>query len=319
MASLGQDLRGELGRLLEKAAQEYASDIHFELWGECFRVRYRVDGVLKEICHFPMALARQMVSLIKTMAGLNTSEVRLPQEGIILKDIQHKLVEFRVSTLPAVGGESVVLRVLQNDPFTFDTLFADHPSLRSFLENVVSCPGLTLFVGPTGCGKSTTVYSVLRKHADASIKILTCEDPVEQRIPYVTQSSIEEGRGWTFERALRAFLRNDPDMIFVGEIRDAATAALAVRAAITGHTLLATLHAKGAMGAVFRLIDLGVSPTLVSLAIRAVITQELWPQPSGKGRQARFDFHVFSQKERETIAAIEKTRKFKKNFPKNSF
>jgi type II secretory ATPase GspE/PulE/Tfp pilus assembly ATPase PilB-like protein len=211
------------------------------------------------------------------LANLNISEVRLPQDGSVARIIGDEEIEFRISCLPTQFGESIVLRVLNNgvDRFSLDALMEGENELKVFLRSVADRSGLTLFVGPTGCGKSTTLYSVLREINCDDIKILTCEDPVEQKIYGLSQSNINSDVGFTFAGALRAFLRHDPDVVFVGEIRDCETAELAVRAAITGHCVLSTLHANNAIGAVPRLIDLGVDKTLIADALLCVVYQQL--------------------------------------------
>jgi type IV pilus assembly protein PilB len=271
-----------------------ASDIHFEIFDGKFVIRYRVDGTLVTLENCEQALARPVFSRLKVLSNLNISEMRVPQDGSMLHVANGNEVELRISCLPTQFGESIVLRVLNNwaDFFSLDDLMKDYSSLKNFLKDIDKKSGLTLFVGPTGCGKSTTLYSVLREIKSDDKKILTCEDPVEQRIDGLSQSNINTDIGFTFAAALRAFLRHDPDVIFVGEIRDRETAELAIRAAITGHCVLSTLHANSATGAIPRLIDLGVDRNLIAESLLSVVYQqlekfELPPQHNGKNPHKR--------------------------------
>jgi type II secretory ATPase GspE/PulE/Tfp pilus assembly ATPase PilB-like protein len=288
-------------KILSEAVSLCASDIHFEIFGEKFVIRYRVGGELVTFDGCSGEIARPVFSRLKVLANLNIAESRLPQDGSFVYQIGGNDVEFRISCLPTQFGESVVLRVLNNgaDSFTLDELFSEDEALKVFLKNVATRSGLTLFVGATGCGKSTTLYGVLRAIRSDEIKILTCEDPVERRIDGISQSNVNYEVNFLFSRALRAFLRHDPDVIFVGEIRDGETARLAVRAAITGHCVLSTLHANSAAGAIPRLIDLGVDCASIAEALLCVVHQRLEkldPQMAnnrGKnatfGRYAKFD------------------------------
>ncbi|MDR1413774.1 MAG: GspE/PulE family protein [Puniceicoccales bacterium] len=285
-------------KILREAVELHASDIHFEIFDAKFVVRYRVDGELITLNDCDREIAEPVFSRLKVLANLNISETRLPQDGSIARAIEGTEVEFRISCLPTQFGESVVLRILSNDAefFALDELMRDDIPLKSFLKNVANQSGLTLFVGPTGCGKSTTLYSVLREIRSDELKILTCEDPVEQRIDGLSQSNINTDIGFSFSNALRSFLRHDPDVIFVGEIRDRETADLAIRAAITGHCVLSTLHANGARSAIPRLLDLGVDRILVAEALLCAIHQQLeridceqTPARIGPGRRAKYD------------------------------
>ncbi|MDR3144401.1 MAG: GspE/PulE family protein [Puniceicoccales bacterium] len=264
-------------KILRDAVALHASDIHFEIFDDKFVIRYRIDGDLVTFDDYRWEIAKPVVSRLKVLANLNIAESRLPQDGSIASTINQTTVEFRISCLPTQFGESVVLRILNNDSdiFTLDSLMRDHGELKNFLKTIAMRSGLTLFVGPTGCGKSTTLYSVLREIKNDEIKILTCEDPVEQRIDELSQSNANPDVGFSFACALRAFLRHDPDVIFVGEIRDRETADLAIRAAITGHCVLSTLHANDAIGAIPRLMDLGVDRAMVAEALLCVIHQRL--------------------------------------------
>ncbi|MDR1595591.1 MAG: GspE/PulE family protein [Puniceicoccales bacterium] len=291
---------GPIARFIDKilvdAVALGASDIHFEIFDCKFVLRYRIDGRLVTLDNCDNEIARPVFSRLKVLANLNIAETRLPQDGSIARTMNGNEIEFRISCLPTQFGESIVLRVLNNsvNSFALDDLMHNEHDLRNFLKSVASRSGLTLFVGPTGCGKSTTLYSVLREINGDGIKILTCEEPVEQRIYGLSQSNVNSDVGFTFANALRAFLRHDPDAIFVGEIRDSETAELAIRAAITGHCVLSTLHANNAIGAVPRLIDLGVDKTMVAEALLCVVYQQLEKTHERKtsnepGRHAVFD------------------------------
>lgn len=266
-----------IDKTLGEAVALHASDVHFETFDSKFVIRYRIDGDLIALENCTEEIAKPVFSRLKVLANLNISETRLPQDGSISCPINGNEIEFRISCLPTQYGESVVLRVLNNyaDIFALDNLMRDYDRLRDFLKNITHQSGLTLFVGPTGCGKSTTLYSVLREIKSDEIKILTCEEPVEQRIDGISQSNVNVTVGFSFSCALRAFLRHDPDIIFVGEIRDKETAELAIRAAITGHCVLATLHANDTVGAIPRLFDLGIDRTLIAEALRCVVCQWL--------------------------------------------
>ncbi|MDR1527982.1 MAG: GspE/PulE family protein [Puniceicoccales bacterium] len=266
-----------IDKTLGEAVALHASDIHFETFDGKFVIRYRIDGDLIPLENCMEEIAKPVFSRLKVLANLNISETRLPQDGSISRLINGNEIEFRISCLPTQYGESVVVRILNNcaDIFSLDNLMRNYDELRNFLKNITHQSGLTLFVGPTGCGKSTTLYGVLREIKSDEIKILTCEEPVEQRIDGISQSNINVTIGFSFSCALRAFLRHDPDVIFVGEIRDRETAELAIRAAITGHCVLATLHANDAIGAIPRLLDLGIDKTLIAEALRCVVCQWL--------------------------------------------
>ncbi|MDR2737991.1 MAG: GspE/PulE family protein [Puniceicoccales bacterium] len=264
-------------KTLSEAVSLNASDIHFETFDEKFSIRYRVDGDLVTLDNCPDEIAKPVFSRLKVLANLNISESRLPQDGSFVYAVDGRDVEFRISCLPTQFGESVVLRVLNSDAdlFSLDELIFEDEVLKFFLKNITTYSGLTLFVGATGCGKSTTLYSVLREIRSDEIKILTCEDPVERRMDGISQSGINSDVDFSFSRALRAFLRHDPDVIFVGEIRDGETAKLAIRAAITGHCVLSTLHANSATGAIPRLIDLGIDRASIAEALLCVVHQRL--------------------------------------------
>jgi len=258
--------------VLYQAIQDRASDIHFEPFENEFRIRYRVDGSLYE-----MSPPLPVVSRIKVMASLNISERRLPQDGRIKFAIGNRQVDLRVSTLPTQFGESVVLRVLDRTAVNLEIESLGFPKyVYDYVSEVIQRPnGIFVVTGPTGCGKTTTLYSCLRRVNTIDSKLLTAEDPVEYDIEGIMQVPINEAVGLTFSKALRAFLRQDPDIIMVGEMRDLETAQIAIQASLTGHLVLSTLHTNDAPGAVTRLIDMGVEPFLISSTLMAVLAQRL--------------------------------------------
>jgi len=257
--------------------QDRASDIHFEPFETEFRIRYRVDGALYEMSPPPKHLALPVVSRIKVLANLNISERRLPQDGRINFSLGKRMIDLRVSTLPTQFGESVVLRVLDRSAVNLEIESLGFPKyLYDYVTEAVQRPnGIFVVTGPTGCGKTTTLYSCLRRVNTIDSKLLTAEDPVEYDIEGVMQVAINEGLGLTFGKALRSFLRQDPDVIMVGEVRDLETAQIAIQASLTGHLVLSTLHTNDAPGAVTRLIDMGTEPFLISSTLMAVLGQRL--------------------------------------------
>jgi len=263
--------------VLFQAVKDRASDIHFEPFETEFRIRYRVDGALYEMSPPPKHLALPVVSRIKVMANLNISERRLPQDGRINYKLGHKEIDLRVSTLPTQFGESVVLRVLDRSSVNLELESLGFPkTVYDFVSEVIQRPnGIFVVTGPTGCGKTTTLYSCLRRVNAPDSKLLTAEDPVEFDIEGIMQVAINEGVGMTFGKALRSFLRQDPDIIMVGEMRDLETAQIAIQASLTGHLVLSTLHTNDAPGAVTRLVDMGTEPFLVSSTLMAVLGQRL--------------------------------------------
>src|SRR5882724_10266123 len=248
--------------VLLQAVQDRASDIHFEPFETEFRIRYRVDGALYEMSPPPKHLALPVTSRIKVMANLNIAERRLPQDGRIAIMLAGRQIDLRVSTLPTQFGESVVLRVLDRSAVNMELESLGFPKyVYDFVTEVILRPnGIFVVTGPTGCGKTTTLYSCLRRVNTIDSKLLTAEDPVEFDIEGIMQVPVNEGAGMTFPRALRAFLRQDPDVIMLGEIRDLETSQIAIQASLTGHLVLSTLHTNDAPGAITRLIDMGVEP-----------------------------------------------------------
>ena len=263
--------------VLRQAVQDRASDIHFEPFEEEFKIRYRVDGALYEMAPPPKHLATPVTSRLKIMANLNISERRLPQDGRISTVISGKQVDLRLSTLPTAFGESVVLRVLDRGAVQLDlkTLGLPKDGYDFIVETINQPNGIFTVTGPTGCGKTTTLYSCLRHINQIDTKLLTIEDPVEFDIEGIMQVQVNESAGMTFGKALRAFLRQDPDIIMLGEIRDLETAQIAVQASLTGHLVLSTLHTNDASGAVTRMVDMGVEPFLISSTLLAVLAQRL--------------------------------------------
>ena len=263
--------------VLSQAIQDRASDIHFEPFETDFRIRYRVDGALYEMSPPPKHLALPVISRIKVMANLDISERRLPQDGRISLTVGNKMIDLRVSTLPTLFGESVVLRVLDRTAVNLDISALGFPKYVSeYVVDAIQRPnGIFIVTGPTGCGKTTTLYSCLRQVNMIDSKLLTAEDPVEYDIEGIMQVAINEAVGMTFGKALRSFLRQDPDIIMVGEMRDLETAQIAIQASLTGHLVLSTLHTNDAPGAVTRLVDMGVEPFLISSTLMAVLAQRL--------------------------------------------
>ena len=263
--------------VITQAIKEKASDIHLEPFEHEFKIRYRVDGALYEMQAPPPSLANSVISRVKVMAGMNIAERRVPQDGRIVMKIGNSGVDMRVNSLPTQYGESVVMRVLDRNSVSLnlDNLNLS-PKLHEYIIDTVNKPnGIFVVTGPTGSGKTTTLYAALREINTVDTKILTAEDPVEYDIDGIVQVPINEAIGVTFPRVLRAFLRQDPDRILVGEIRDQDTAQIAIQAALTGHLVLSTLHTNDAAGAVARFIDMGVQPFLLSATILGVLAQRL--------------------------------------------
>ncbi len=263
--------------ILYQAIQDRASDIHFEPFENEFKVRYRVDGALYEMAPPPRHLALPVISRVKVMANMNIAERRLPQDGRIQKNIAGRAVDLRVSTLPTQFGESVVLRVLDRSTVNLDLEALGMPRyIYDYIIEVINRPnGIFIVTGPTGSGKTTTLYSCLRKINTIDSKLLTAEEPVEYDLDGVVQVPVNDAIGLSFARVLRAFLRQDPDRIMVGETRDLETAQIAIQASLTGHLVFTTLHTNDAPGAVARLIDMGVEPFLISSTLDAVLGQRL--------------------------------------------
>jgi type IV pilus assembly protein PilB len=263
--------------ILDRAVQAQASDIHFEPFEKDFKIRYRVDGALYEMEPPPRHLALPITSRIKVMSNLNIAERRVPQDGRIQRQIGNKVVDLRVSCLPTQFGESIVLRVLDRSAvqLELETLQMP-PEIYNFIVEVIEKPnGIFIVCGPTGSGKTTTLYACLNKINTIDSKLLTAEDPVEYEIEGILQVPINEAAGLTFANVLRAFLRQDPDRIMIGETRDLETAQIAIQASLTGHLVFTTLHANDSTGVVSRLVDMGVEPFMLSASLEGVLAQRL--------------------------------------------
>ena len=263
--------------IIYQAINDRASDIHFEPFETEFKIRYRVDGALYEMSPPPRHLALPVISRVKVMANLNIAERRLPQDGRIQMTLAGKQVDLRVSTLPTQFGESVVLRVLDRSAVKLDLETLGMPQyIFDYLLHTIEKPnGIFIVTGPTGSGKTTTLYACLNKINTVDSKVLTAEDPVEYDIEGIIQVPMNDAIGLTFARTLRAFLRQDPDRIMVGETRDVETAQIAIQASLTGHLVFTTLHTNDAPGAVTRLIDMGVEPFMISSSLEGVLGQRL--------------------------------------------
>ncbi|HIG04602.1 MAG TPA: type II/IV secretion system protein, partial [Planctomycetes bacterium] len=259
------------------AIKDRASDIHLEPFEKEFKIRYRVDGVLYEMMPPPIQLARAVISRVKVMANLDIAETRLPQDGRIELNISGRPVDLRVSTLPTMYGESVVMRVLDRGQVSLDleNIGLRQKDLDLLRKLIIKPNGIILVTGPTGSGKTTTLYSCLNEANDPTTKIITTEDPVEYNIDGIVQIPINEEIGVTYAACLRAILRQDPDKILVGEIRDLETAQIAVEASLTGHIVFSTLHTNDAPSSMIRLVDLGIEAFLLTATVEAVVAQRL--------------------------------------------
>jgi len=263
--------------ILVDAIRRGASDIHLEPYEKVFRVRFRIDGVLHEIMTPPKRLEAALTSRVKIMASLDIAERRLPQDGRIKLRYNQREIDFRVSTLPTIFGEKTVMRILDKDSLQLDLamLGFDAWSLEQFTRAIHQPYGMILITGPTGSGKTTTLYSAIHTINSPDVNIMTAEDPVEYNLKGVNQVQVNEGIGRTFAAALRSFLRQDPDIILVGETRDLETAQIGIRAALTGHLVLTTLHTNDCPSTVARLLDMGIPPFLVSSALTVILAQRL--------------------------------------------
>lgn len=263
--------------ILTDAVQKGASDIHIEAYEKAFRVRYRIDGSLYEVMSPPMKLRAALTSRLKIMAELDIAERRLPQDGRIKLKIKDKEVDLRVSTLPCLFGEKIVMRILDKGNLMLDLtkLGFEPKALKDFMDAITSPYGMVLVTGPTGSGKTTTLYSALQQVNTIDVNIMTAEDPVEYNLMGINQVQMKDDIGLNFAAALRSFLRQDPDIVMVGEIRDYETAEIAVKAALTGHLVLSTLHTNDAPSTINRLLNMGVEPFLVSSSVILILAQRL--------------------------------------------
>jgi type IV pilus assembly protein PilB len=263
--------------LITQAIQDRASDIHIEPTEKDLRVRFRIDGVLHEVMRSPKTITSGVTSRLKIMADINIAERRIPQDGRLSVNSNGKKIDLRVATLPTVWGEKIVMRVLDNSTAMLklsDLGFSD-PNYEVYSKSFVKPYGMILVTGPTGSGKSTTLYATLNIVSRPEVNVITVEDPVEYRLPGINQVQTNAKAGLTFSAALRSILRSDPDIVLLGEIRDGETAHIAVEAALTGHLVLSTLHTNDAPSAVVRLTEMGIEPFLVGSALDAVLAQRL--------------------------------------------
>jgi general secretion pathway protein E len=266
-----------VNQIMQRAVDARASDIHIEPFADELKVRYRVDGILKEVDSPPVRSTAAIISRIKIMAKLNIAERRLPQDGRIPLRVQGKDLDLRVSTVPTMFGESVVMRLLDKESVRFDLdALGFDGSPRERLLSVLDVPyGILLVTGPTGSGKSTTLYTALSRLNTQERKIITVEDPVEYQLPGINQIQVKAQIGMTFAGALRAIVRQDPDIIMVGEMRDLETARIAVQSALTGHVVLSTLHTNDAASGVTRLLEMGVEDYLLTSTVNGILAQRL--------------------------------------------
>ncbi|MFA5105235.1 MAG: ATPase, T2SS/T4P/T4SS family, partial [Candidatus Margulisiibacteriota bacterium] len=263
--------------MIRKALEDRASDIHIEPAHDKINIRYRVDGVLYELPPPPRELHKAMVSRIKILSKMDIAEKRIPQDGSFALQYKGRKIDMRVSTIPVVFGEKVVMRILDKrmDLLNMKVLGFEEEQLAQFETALMRPYGLIFMTGPTGCGKSTTLYAALNKRLSPEINIVTIEDPVEYQIPGMNQVQVKPDIGLTFATALRSFFRQDPDVILVGEVRDLETAEICIRASLTGHLVLSTLHTNDAVTAVTRLIDIGIQPFLVAGSLGLIAAQRL--------------------------------------------
>ncbi len=266
-----------INSLLADAVQRGASDIHIEPYENEMRVRYRIDGVLREMIEPPLKMKAAIISRIKILSDLNIAERRVPQDGRIKMKMGHRVIDFRVSSLPTLFGEKIVLRILDKGNLSLDLEKLGFPEsgLDWFLKAIESPYGIVLVTGPTGSGKTTTLYSALTRLNQPGVNIMTAEDPVEYNLQGINQVHVNEEVGLDFAAALRAFLRQDPNIVMVGEIRDVETGSIAIKAALTGHLVLSTIHTNDAPSTVNRMIDMGLQPFLVASALNCIVAQRL--------------------------------------------
>ncbi|MBF0226087.1 MAG: type II secretion system ATPase GspE [Desulfobacterales bacterium] len=266
-----------VNRLILNAVESGASDIHFEPFDNDFRVRYRIDGLLNEVESPPKKLQAAVISRIKIMAKLDIAERRLPQDGRIKLKIEGKEIDFRVSTLPSIFGESLVMRILDRESLLLDLKQIGFSTnmYEEYIELIAKPYGMVLVTGPTGSGKTSTLYTTLSKINSPEKKIITLEDPVEYQLQGINQIQVSVKIGLTFAGGLRAIVRQDPDIILVGEIRDKETAEIAIQSALTGHLIFSTLHTNDAAGSITRLLDMGVENFLLNSTILGILAQRL--------------------------------------------
>jgi general secretion pathway protein E len=297
-----------INAVLSEAIKSNASDIHIEPYEKNLSIRFRVDGILKEILSPSSRIASLLNARIKVMANLDIAEKRVPQDGRISLKLGEKWVDLRVSTLPSNYGERIVLRLLDKSEakFNLDDLGMPAEQKKVFTRSLAQNNGIILVTGPTGSGKTTTLYAGLNLLNDQSRNILTVEDPIEYAVDGIGQTQVNNKVGMTFAAGLRAILRQDPDVVMVGEIRDKETAEIAIQASLTGHLVLSTIHTNDTLGAITRLIDMGVEPYLLASSLRTIISQRLVRKlsPDGEtfsGRQGIFEILDIDQNVKELI------------------
>lgn len=299
--------------LLRHAILEKASDIHIEPMEKDVLVRYRIDGILHDAMTLPRHVAPSVVARIKVLSNLKLDEHRLPQDGRFKLETENYKFSFRVSVFPIFDGEKVVLRLLSEDTkaFTLEQLGFHGEQLENLQRNIRKPIGMILATGPTGCGKTTTLYSILSILNDPEVNISTIEDPVEYRIPKVNQTQVRPDIGFSFANGLRSLLRQDPDIIMVGEIRDNETASLAVNAALTGHLVLSTLHTNSAAGALPRMLDMKIEPFLIVSTINAITAQRLVRILCGE--REKYFLSAKEEKELRKVVDLDRVLKFLKD------
>lgn len=275
--------------LLKRAVRERASDVHIEPYENEISVRFRIDGILQKKVVLPKQIQASIAARLKIMANLKIDEQRLPQDGRFQIKVDQNSVDFRFSTMPCVNGEKIVLRILDKSQgiLSLEEIGVDGHAFEILSKNIKKSHGMTLVTGPTGSGKTTTLYAILGRLMDSSVNIVTLEDPVEYRIQEINQSQINADIGYTFASSLRTVVRQDPDIIMLGEIRDKETAEMAVHAALTGHIVLSTLHTNDAAGAIPRLIDMNIEPFLIASSVNTVIGQRLTRKLCSKCKQEK--------------------------------
>lgn len=280
-----------LNDICKKAIRAAASDIHLEPTEDFVRVRLRKDGALSEIMRLPAALSKNLAVRAKVLGGMNVGEMRLPQDGGARHTENDIRYDLRISTLPSLYGETIVIRILSGRlPFIEENRLGMLPMQEAAFQNALrQKSGLLLTTGPTGSGKTSTLYSAMKLLNTPDVNIISIEDPVEYRIDGITQVQVNEKAGLTFSGGLRALVRQDPDVIMIGEIRDRETAEIAIHAALTGHLVLSTLHTNNAVQAPLRLIDMGIPPYLLAAALSLVISQRLVRRKDGDGRTGIFE------------------------------
>ena len=263
--------------IISKAIKSRASDIHFEPYEDQLIVRYRVDGIMQQVLSQESKLSSVLISRIKIMSGLDISERRLPQDGRVSLSLGDKSIDVRVSTLPSSYGERIVLRILDKNTSQINISDLGFPEsiLNSYKSSLRNSEGIILITGPTGSGKTTTLYAGLRSLSDSSQNILTVEDPIEYTLKGIGQTQVNDKTGYTFARGLRAILRQDPDVVMVGEMRDIETAEIGIQASLTGHLVLSTVHTNSAIAAITRLRDMGIESFLLSSSLKTIISQRL--------------------------------------------